>query len=307
MITLSLISVHQTGVSQEEVSQVSVLLQSLSKLLEFGRGSSGSNWVHDKLSVTRCAEHDWCEIRQIPCSTDTPERVLISVLDKFDVWQISGLAKRWRTCKHLSDVRGFTQVGAVAEPIRAAPPRPSRSLEDMAVDVQYKYKMGVGDEPIANERCRLSSRMLRAGVSVSCGRMRLPPRTDVHVFLTARKGFVRLFLRANDYYKTNDCAQPIHWREHHICVCDANVEEMEAVLKVQRAAAEIRKAAWDARCAEIRKASERAFRAAATRRRTRRENSRKRKLACLQEVIHCLASSSSSEEYGESDPESDHM
>lgn len=63
-------------------------------------------------------------------------------------------------------------------------------------------------------------------------------------------------------------------------MCDATVEEMELVLKAQAEAKKLKSAAWDAKCKEMQAASERAVKAA----RTRRENARKRKLASAQQT-----------------------
>ena len=300
------------GATQEEVAQVCVLLQSLSKLLiyvGYRNGSPASDWISEKLHVTRCATHDWCEIRQVPCSTDSLERVLVAVLDVYDVWSISWLAEKWRQSLHVHGISGFRKGDMqITAPIRATPPRPTRSLEQMVVNVDGRYSFGAGWQPIPNEHCRLKTRMLRPGVSVSCAEMWLPPpavrlrlrypRHDANGAL-----HVRVSVRATNYYKTaiNGICELVDWQKRHVCICDAAVEEMELVLKANAEAARVKGAAWDVRCVQMRKQADAAQKAAAT----RRENRRKRKLDAVEQSVDCADAGDESDEMHDTQPEDD--
>lgn len=204
------------------IAQVCILLRSFSKLLSF---ASALPWAGANLQQTRCAEHDWCRVRRVPCSTSTPERVLVAVLGAYSSWPISWLAKRWQQPWHQLFLCKHFEPGA---PIRALPthsaPPPTRSIEQLA---SYTPKwMLEGREPTPGERvCSSSTRVLDDGsrdeisnvrerVQVTCGRMHViqPLPQPVHVssvrFSRFRDepGSVRLSMRTNSY------DNPSHWK-----------------------------------------------------------------------------------------------
>jgi len=349
------------GVSAAEVTQVCVLLRSLSRFLLRLSGGSGlygppaREWVEANMTVTRCADHDWCETRRVPCSTDSPERVLVAVLEQYGVWSISWLAQRWCESRHFSGISGFMLGGTVTAPIRPAPavPRPQRSLEELAA-------------PALVDRCRNSSRQVRPGVSVACGVVR-QPQPLVKLFLPKRcaspcrsmlkgltccshtgcrreqtniehseairvewvkKGRVLelegLISRSPHYYSEHKAtiderlaearaehaiaitnaqstapslapvavrasmrvhprSKPESWRPFKVCVCDATVEELEAVYRLRIDYETVSFWDWEAKRAVIVRNAERGQKAAAT----RRENDRKRKLAAVVDLSDC--------------------
>ena len=144
--------------------------------------------------------------------------------------------------------------------------------------MDYMWRLS-GNVPIANEQCRLATRTVRPGVSVSCCEMQLPPPAVRLIIGPSRCNAdgavgVRVKVSATSYTKTNQCCELMDWTRCHVCICDATAEEMELVLKTKSDAAGIREAAWNEKVVEIRQKAQRAQKAAAT----RRANERKRKI-----------------------------
>ena len=50
--------------------------------------------------------------------TNSPERVLVAVLGKYDTWSISWLAKMWQLSDHNSGISQFAQGSCVAARLR---------------------------------------------------------------------------------------------------------------------------------------------------------------------------------------------
>ena len=261
------------GVSSAQVAEVCVLLRSLSKLLTLRGNSRGSNsyalpadaWVKANLEVKRCSEHDWCQIEQVPCTTDSPERVLVAVLEHYDCWSLSWLAKRWRQCRHTDGIGAFICDGKLIAPIRKPPAivPPTRSLTDLTSPGLVKH-------------CRHSTRELRPGEVVTCGAIRMPPPlVQMPLILRVGENWSQRLLdikirRDHDSdlmeWKWQRCCpwsekeassvtsdsphvstclvlssrlgmnpnNPISWKARPICVCDASPDELQMVLCATR-------------------------------------------------------------------------
>ena len=204
----------------------------------------------------------------MPCDTDSPERVLVAVLGQHsEVWSISWLVDVWGSSWHQDGISAFMQNGCTTEPIRPLPPGPPpepRSFKELAAARAHHppdhYAKGsfTYNELFEHAlqrgliKCHDSTRDLRLGVSVACGRVReLPPPEQYD----------------------NDWEMRRPDREHSVCICDATVQELEMVHEARQkfnAVSERKHARWQAK--QFRN-HERALKAAAT----RRENERKRR------------------------------
>lgn len=251
------------GASPEEVTEVCVLLRSLSKVRGAGR-----------LSITRCSEHDWCNEVRVPCSSDSPERVLTAVLSRHELWSISWLAKEWRVILHRQGIEQFTDAqGRLTSTIRPMPatvpssevsdlPSRSRVLSGPALEYHRQCSLGGANTfcpcPLVlsggrrPDSCRESVRDITHGrlsrrVSIRCERRHCHPEKD---------------FRPGVYYPSKD---------HFVCVCDATMDELQMIARIDDRAQVLSEQRHEEYWQKQREASECAARAA----QTRRENKRK--------------------------------
>ena len=307
-----------TRMCSHPCGQVCVLLRSLSKMLTLRGNSAGANsyaspadhWLKATMQLERCCDHDWCQVIQVPCSTDSPERVLVAVLDTYGCWSLSWLARRWRMCQHQGGIGAFIRDGRLTAPIRKPPALvpPARSLPELMA-------------PSLLSSCRCSTRILQPDEVVKCGPIRLPPR-QVSLILTLQVGdrwsqktlhdittrqqredgdqrlewrwgscwpdkqatgkpvSARLLVASK---QINNRENPHSWKPLPICACDASPDELRAVLQAEREYADVSHKAWMAKRAASRMAHERALAAAEARR------ANKRKLTETQLEAHMAA------------------
>jgi len=272
------------GASACDVAEVCILLRSFSRLLNL---PSASRWADENLQQTRCAEHDWCHVRRVPCSTSSPERVLVAVLGAHASWSISSLAEQWQ--RGAWHVTGYHHEHfRLGDPIRPCVVRPPRSIEQLAICRPTRDSLVINEKPpwlfarlaIGERTCpRLCSRSTRELAPLStygsepirsttlvCGSMRVIPPPPQPVCLRLQLYSRGLGGRVHLSMRTNSYDNPIHWQWRYICVCDSSMEELRMIERASTAYDRVRSAAFYAKQERERAKSARARMAAITRR-----------------------------------------